>query len=244
MNTKTGKLVMSDLEVQTVRKNIKNIHIGVYPPNGRVRVAAPLKTTDDTIRLIVLSKIPWIRKQQDKFFRQKREAPREYVSGESHYFSGQRYILDLVRGPYYPKILITGKKRMNMFVSPDASQEERRRIMEKFYRQELRKMLDPEIKKWEEKLGVHASEVKIRKMKTKWGSANTGVGRIWFNLELAKKSQNCLSYVVLHELTHLKERRHNEHFKEIITSLMPNWRIYRDELNDLISGDEEWPCEI
>ena len=244
MNIKTGKLVMSDLEVQTIRKNIKNIHIGVYPPNGRVRVAAPLKTTDDTIRLIVLSKIPWIRKQQDKFAKQKREAPREYVSGESHYFSGQRYILDIIMGPYRPKILIAGKKRMNMFVHQDASQEECSRIMEKFYRRELRKMLDPEIKKWEEKLGVHAREVKIRKMKTKWGSANTGVGRIWFNLELAKKSQNCLSFVVLHELTHLIERHHNENFKEIVTSMIPNWRLYRDELNDLVSGDEEWPCEV
>ena len=244
MNTKTGKLVMSDLEVQTVRKNIKNIHIGVYPPNGRVRVAAPLRTTDDTIRLIVLSKIPWIRKQQDKFARQKRETPREYVSGESHYFSGQRYILNVIQGPYRPQILIAGKKRMNMFVRPDASQAERSRIMEKFYRRELRKMIESEIKKWEEKLGVYAKEVKIKRMKTKWGSANTGERRIWFNLELAKKSQNCLSYVVLHELTHLIERHHNERFKEIVTTMMPNWKLYRDELNDLVSGDEEWPCEV
>ena len=244
MNIKTGKLVMSELEVQTVRKNIKNIHIGVYPPNGRVRVAAPLRTTDDTIRLIVLSKIPWIRKQRDKFARQQRETLREYVSGESHYFSGQRYILNVIPGPYRPKILIAGKKRMNMFVSPDASQAERSRIMEKFYRRELRKMLESEIKKWEEKLGVYAREVKIKRMKTKWGSANTSERRVWFNLELAKKSRNCLSYVVLHELTHLIERHHNEHFKEIITSMMPNWRLYKDELNDLISGDEEWSCEV
>lgn len=244
MNIKTGKLVMSDLEVQTVRKNIKNIHIGVYPPNGRVRIAAPLRTTDDTIRLIVLSKIPWIRKQQDKFARQQRETPREYVSGESHYFLGQRYILNVIQGPYRPKILIVGKKRMNMFVCPDASQAERSRIMEKFYRRELRKMLESEIKKWEEKLGVYAKEVNIKRMKTKWGSANTNERRIWFNLELAKKSQNCLSYVVLHELTHLIERHHNEHFKEIITSMMPNWKLYRAELNDLVSGDEEWPCEV
>lgn len=244
MNTKTGKIMMSDLEVQTVRKNIKNIHIGVYPPNGRVRVAAPLRTKDETIRLIVLSKIPWIRKQQDKFVRQEREAPREYVSGESHYFLGQRYILNVIQGPYRPNILITGKKQMDMFVGPVTSLAERNKIMEKFYRQELRKELDCKIKKWEEKLGVYTNEVKIKKMKTKWGSANIKDRRVWFNLELAKKSQKCLSYVVLHELTHLIERHHNKHFKEIITSMMPNWKLYREELNNLISGDEEWLCEV
>ena len=244
MNIKTGKLVMSDLEVQTVRKNIKNIHIGVYPPNGRVRVAAPLNTTDETIRLIVLSKISWIRKQKDKFANQKRETPREYVSGESHYFMGQRYILNVIQGPYRARVLIAGKKRMNMFVNADTSISERGSIMERFYRRELRKAIDCEVKKWEEKLGVHAREIKIKRMKTKWGSANTRDGRIWFNLELAKKSKNCLSYVVLHELTHLIEKHHNGHFKEIMTSMMPNCNLYRDELNDSISGDEEWPYEV
>lgn len=244
MNIETGKLLMANIEVQTVRKNIKNIHIGVYPPNGRVRVAAPLRTTDETIRLIVLSKIPWIRKQQDKFARQERETPREYVTGESHYFLGQRYILNVIQGPYRTRILIAGKKHMNMFVRPNTSTIECSRIMERFYRRELRKALDSEVTKWEEKLGVYAREVKIKKMKTKWGSANTRESRIWFNLELAKKSENCLSYVVLHELTHLIEKHHNKHFKEIITSMMPNWKLYRDELNVLISGDEEWHCEV
>lgn len=244
MNIETGHILMAGLEVETVRKNIKNIHIGVYPPNGRVRVAAPLRTKDETIRMIVLSKIPWIRKQQDKFIRQERETPREYVSGESHYFLGQRYILNVIQGPYRQNILIAGKKQMNMFVRPLTSIMERNRIMEKFYRHELRKALDCEVKKWEEKLGVYANEVKIKKMKTKWGSANIKDRRVWFNLELAKKSQNCLSYVILHELTHLVERHHNKHFKEIITSMMPNWKLYRDELNNLISGDEEWSCEV
>ncbi len=240
MNTKAGKLVMADLEVQTVRKNIKNIHIGVYPPNGRVRVAAPLRTTDETIRLIVISKIPWIRKQRDKFARQERETPREYVTGESHYFMGQRYLLNIIQGPYRSSIQLNGMKRMDMYVNLHLNNEDRARIMESFYRMELSRSLDSLVQKWEEKLGVHADEIRIRKMKTKWGSANIRARRIWFNLELAKKSPNCISYVVVHELTHLIEKNHNKRFRGIIESVMPNWKHYRDELNSFISGDRDW----
>lgn len=240
MNTKTGKLVMADLEVQTVRKNIKNIHIGVYPPNGRVRVAAPLRTTDETIRLIVLSKIPWIRKQRDKFARQEREIPREYVTGESHYFMGQRYLLNVIWGPYRSHVQQSGIKHIDMYVNPKLSKEDRARIMERYYRLELSKLLDTLVPKWEEKLKVRANQVRIKRMKTKWGSANIKAKRLWFNLELAKKSPSCISYVVAHELTHLIEKNHNKNFKEIIESVMPNWRQYRDELNLFISGDEDW----
>ena len=240
MNTKTGKLVMADLEVQTVRKNIKNIHIGVYPPNGRVRVAAPLRTTDETIRLIVISKIPWIRTQRDKFTRQERETHREYVAGESHYFMGHRYLLNIVQGPYKGSVQLNGMKRMDMYVNPHLNNQDRARIMERFYRIELSRSLDSLVQKWEGKLGVHANEIRIKKMKTKWGSANIKAKRIWFNLELVKKSPNCISYVIVHELTHLIEKNHNKRFKGIIESVMPQWRQYRDELNSFISGDEDW----
>ena len=240
MNTKTSKLLMADLEVQTVRKNIKNIHIGVYPPNGRVRVAAPMRTTDETIRLIVLSKIPWIRKQRDKFARQERETQREYVTGESHHFMGQRYLLNVIQGPYRGRVELNGMKRMNMYVNPQLTNEDRARIMERFYRLELSRSLDSLVQKWEERLGVHANEVRIKRMKTKWGSANIKAKRIWLNLELAKKSPNCISYVVVHELTHLIEKNHSKRFKGIIESVMPNWRQYRAELNFLISGEEDW----
>ncbi len=240
MSIKIGKLVMAGLEVQTVRKNIKNIHIGVYPPNGKVRVAAPLRTTDETIRLIVLSKIPWIRKQKDKFARQERETHREFVTGESHYFMGQRYILNVIKGPYKSNVKLSSLKRMDMYANPQLSNIERGRIMDRFYRSELNILLDSLVRKWEDKIGVHANEVRIRRMKTKWGSANVKAKRIWFNLELAKKSPNCISYVVVHELTHLIEKNHNKRFKEILESVMPNWKQYRDELNSFISGDEDW----
>lgn len=243
MNIESGKLVLADIEVQTVRKNIKNIHIGVYPPKGRVRVAAPLRTTDETIRLIVLSKLPWIRKQMDKFARQERETTREYVTGESHYFLGQRYILNVVKGPYRNRVQLSSMKRMDMYINQKSSNNDRARVMKRFYRLELSKLLDSLVPKWEKKLGVHADQVRIKRMKTKWGSANIEARRVWFNLELAKKSYNCISYVVAHELTHLIEKNHSKRFKGIIESVMPNWKQYRGELNSFISGDEEWRSE-
>ena len=234
MITKEEKLVVSGLEVQAVHKDIKNIHVGVYPPYGRVRIAVPLYTTDEKIKLVIISKYKWISKQREKFLNQKRETPREYVTGESHYFMGQRYILDVVTGPYKGSIGITGKKRMAMYVSSNAGIEDRRKVMEMFYRVELAEELDKLIVKWEKSLSVQANEVRIRKMKTKWGSTNTKDKRIWIGLELAKKSRNCIEYVVVHELAHLIERNHNSKFKSIMDSALPNWKLLRDELNDFI----------
>ena len=234
MITREEKLIVSGLEVQAVHKDIKNIHVGVYPPNGRVRIAVPLYTTDEKIKLVIISKYKWIKKQREKFLNQKRETPREYITGESHYFMGQRYILDVITGPYRGNIEITGKKRMVMHVSPDAGIEHKRMVMERFYRAGLAEELDKAMVKWEERLNVHANEIRIRKMKTKWGSANTKDRRIWISLELAKKSPNCIEYVVVHELVHLIERKHNNKFKSVMDSTLPNWRLLRDELNDRI----------
>lgn len=234
MTTEEGKLIMSGLEIQAVRKDIKNIHVGVYPPNGRIRIAVPLGTTDEKIKLVIISKYNWIRKQREKFLNQKRETPREYVTGESHYFMGQRYILNVITGPYRGSIEITGKKHMAMYVSPDAGIQGRRKVMEGFYRAGLTEELNKDMVKWEERLGVYASEIRIRKMKTKWGSTNKKDKRIWISLELAKKSCNCIEYVVVHELAHLIERNHNNKFRSIMDTAMPNWKLLRDELNDLI----------
>ena len=234
MITREEKLIVSGLEVQAVHKDIKNIHVGVYPPNGRVRIAVPLYTTDEKIKLVIISKYKWIKKQREKFLNQKRETPREYITGESHYFMGQRYILDVVTGPYRGSMEITGKKRMAMYIGPDAGIEHKSMVMEKFYRAGLAEELDKDMAKWEERLNVHANEIRIRKMKTKWGSANTKDRRIWINLELAKKSPNSIEYVAVHELIHLIERKHNNKFKSIMDSALPNWMLLRDELNDVI----------
>jgi len=205
MNTKKTRTVICDLEIETVKKDIKNIHVGVYPPNGRVRVAAPLKTTDEAIKLLVISKMSWIKKQQLKFEGQERQTKREYVSGESHYFLGNRYRLNVIRTDAKPKIEIKSKTRIDMYVKPQASLEEKERLIDSFYRSELKKQIPKLLSKWQETTGLHIKEIKIKKMKTKWGTCNPKHQRIWLNLELGKKPLRCLEYVLVHEMTHLKE---------------------------------------
>ena len=150
--------------------------------------------------------------------------------------------MNVVNGTHRASVQLNGMKRMNMYVNPQLSKKDKARIMERFYRLELSRLLHSLVPKCEEKLNVHANQVRIKRMKTKWGSANIKAKRIWINLELAKKSPNCISYVVVHELTHLIEKNHNKHFKGIIETVMPNWRQYRDELNSFVSGDENWSC--
>ncbi len=240
MNTKKNRTVICDLEIETVKKDIKNIHVGVYPPDGRVRVAAPIKTTDEAIKLLVVSKMPWIKKQQLKFNLQERQTKREYVSGESHYFLGNRYRLNVIQSDVKPKIEIKRKTRIDMYVKQQASFEEKERLMNNFYRMELKKQIPTLVCKWEEITGLHAEEVKIKKMKTKWGTCNPKCGRIWLNLELAKKQGRCLEYVLIHELMHLKERQHNQHFQLLLKTYLPQWEQSKQELNSGILSYAQW----
>ena len=240
MNTKKTRTIICDLEIETVKKDIKNIHLAVCPPNGRVRVAAPLKTTDEAIKQLIISKMPWIKKQQTKFAFQERQTKREYISGESHYFLGNRYRLNLIQTADKPGIEIKSKTRITMYVKPKASIEEKQQLMDALYRSELKKIIPSLIGKWQEIMGLHAREVKIKKMKTKWGTCNPKCGRIWLNLELAKKPVRCIEYVLVHELTHLKEKHHNEHFQLLLRAYLPQWEQSKQELNSRILGYAEW----
>lgn len=240
MNTEENKIEICNLEIDTVRKDIKNIHLGIYPPNGRIRVAAPLKTTDETIKLLVISRMKWIQKQQLKFNRQERQTKREYVSGESHFFMGNRYLLNVVQTTSKPEVVIKRKTRIDMYVHPETTLKKREELMDKFYRSELKKRIPILVKKWEKITGVDVKEFKIKKMKTKWGTCNPKYQRVWFNLELAKKPLHCLEYVLVHEMTHFVERNHTKEFKLLLKSSMPNWTHYKDELNDGTLGYSKW----
>ena len=243
MVTRTMTTIVSDLQIETVKKDIKNIHLGVYPPNGRVRISVPLKTSDETIRLFIISKIPWIRKQKERFSKQQRQTKREYVTGESHYFFGKRYLLNVQRNSKQPKIEITKKKYLELYVKPNTIIKQKQRIFEQFYRNELEKIIPKLILKWEGKIGVKAKEVKIKKMKTKWGTCNSKDKRIWLNLELAKKPLRCIDYVFVHELVHLIERKHSERFVQLLESAYPKWQQSKDELNQGILSHFEWGCQ-
>jgi predicted metal-dependent hydrolase len=228
------------IDVETVKKDIKNIHVGVYPPNGRVRVAAPLKTTDETIKQIVLSKLYWIKKQQQKFNNQERQTKREYVSGESHYFMGNRYRLNVSHTDSRPRIEIKRKTRIDMYIKPQATRESKEKLIDDFYRQELKKQIPNLLNRWEKITGLKVKEVKIKKMKTKWGTYNSGRQRIWLNLELAKKPQRCLEYVLVHEMIHLIEKNHTEKFTAKLKEFLPNWMQTKVELNSAPLSYSKW----
>ena len=222
-----------DIRVTVYKKDIKNFHLNVLPPNGKVRVSVPKGVSDETVRLFVIKKYQWIKKHIEDFQNQERQTKREYVSGESHYFKGKRYILQIEHAKR-PKIEIKNKKYIYFYVPAHYTMHQRQNYYEKWLRKELKKELDILVPKWENVIGVKVNEVRIKKMKTKWGSCNPVAKRIWINLELIKKPQKYLEYVIVHELVHLLERKHNKRFREFMSKYMPDWEILRRQLNELI----------
>lgn len=218
--------------IEVEQKDIKNIHLSVYPPDGKVKIAAPLRMDKDTIRVFAINKLSWIRKQQQIFRNQEREPEREYITKESHYFQGKRYLLKIIEQNSKPKVVLK-YSYIELYIRPNTPTEKRQEIIEEWYRNEMKKNIPKMIEKWEKKIGVKINDFGIRKMQTKWGSCNIEAKRIWLNLELAKKPLVCLEYVIVHELVHLLERNHNDRFKNLMTEFMPKWRFYRDELNNL-----------
>lgn len=234
------QITVADLVIDVVRKDIKNLHLGVYPPNGRVRVAAPRKINDETVRLFVVSKLGWIKKQRLKFAGQERQGPRDYVSGESHYVAGDRYLLNVIYQPGPPNVVIRNKTYLDLYVRPGSDLSQRRRVLTEWYRRQLKAQIPPLLAKWQAVIGVEASEWGVKQMKTKWGTCNINARRIWLNLELAKKPTHCLEYIIVHELVHLLERLHNDRFMALMDKFMPPWRTYRDELNQLALDHADW----
>lgn len=228
------------MTVDVVRKGIKNLHLGVYPPHGRVRVAVPQALDDEAVRLAIVTRLGWIKRQQAKFQDQVRQSQREAVSGETHYYLGQRYRLRLHEGPWPSRVALRGKTILDLHVRPGTTPEDREQIIHRWYRERLKVLIPPLLEKWEKKLGVQVAAWGIKKMKTRWGTCNTDARRVWFNLELAKKHERCLEYLVVHELVHLLERHHNDRFKALLDKHQPHWRSIRDELNRAPLGHEKW----
>jgi len=233
-------ITISDLDVEVVRKPIKNLHLAVYPPDGRIRVAVPSKTTDDNVRLAVISKLSWIKRQRSDFAKQPRQTERIYVSGETHYVWGRKYLLDVQWRHGKHEVMIQNAKKITLFVKPGTSRENREKVFREWYREQLKAELPKLLDKWASKSGRTPTFCGIKKMRTKWGSCSTSTGRIWLNLELAKKPRECLEYIIVHELVHLWERNHNEAFKTRLEKLMPTWRLYRDRLKAEPLAHEDW----
>lgn len=234
------QIIINNIKIDVVRKNIKNIHLAVYPPTGRVRIAAPLNVNEDAIRLFAISKLGWIKRNQRKFENQDRETPREYRHRESHYFQGRRYLLNIVETDSKQKVIFKGKKFIELHIKPQTPTIKRYEILTDWYRKELKKQIPPIIEKWEKILKVKVSDWQVKRMKTMWGSCNIEKKRIWLNLELAKKPLTCLEYIIVHEMVHLLERHHNERFLYYMDTYLPNWRYLKSELNKLPVSHAEW----
>jgi predicted metal-dependent hydrolase len=222
-----------------VQKDIKNVHLSVYPPRGRVRIAAPSRMNLDTIRIYAISKLGWIKKQQTKLREAAREPAREYLTKESHYYLGKRYLLKVIVAKGTPKVSIR-HNRIELQVLPKSSKAKRKEILDAWYRERLRELVPNFIKEYEKSMKVQVAEFGIRKMKTKWGTCNIQAGRIWLNLELAKKPISCVEYIVVHEMVHLLERSHNARFIAYMDKHMPQWKSIKQELNRLPVSHVDW----
>ena len=230
------------MQVEVVRKAIKNLHLGIYPPGGRVRVATPLRVNDEAVRLLIATKLGWIRRQQARFIDQPRQSQREMVTGESHYVLGRRYRLRVMEGHAPPGVTIQGNTALILRVRPGAPAERRAEVLNQWYRRQLKVIVPERIAQWQPVIGVQVADWGIKRMKTRWGTCNITARRIWLNLELAKKPPQCLEYILIHEMVHLLERYHNDRFRKLMDRFLPQWRMYREELNRASLAHEDWSC--
>jgi predicted metal-dependent hydrolase len=242
VSTASAYLTIRGIDIDVIYKDIKNLHIGVYPPMGRVRVAAPLHLDDDRVRLAVIQRLPWIKKKREQLQSAERQSRREMVTGESHFVWGVRYRLKVVKRPGLAHVEVDGQ-RLLLYVPAAIDGDTRLALLQRWQREQLRAHIPALIAKWEPIIGRQVPRWSIRRMKTKWGSCNRETGHIWFNLELAKKHPDCLEYIVVHEMTHFHERTHNDRFVELMDKYLPNWRAVRAELNEAPLAKEEWVYE-
>jgi predicted metal-dependent hydrolase len=231
MHRKKYHIVVNGWQIEVVRKNIKYLHLWVYPPDGRTLVTTPLRVTDEEIRRFVDKHLVWIQQQKEKYAAQAPLIRPEFVTGERLYYRGQHYLLNVIVTEEKARLEIRHPNIMDLYIHPGSEIADRARIINHWYRQRLKEEIVPLIAKWEAEIGVKALEWRVRQMRTKWGTCNTRAKRIWLNLDLMKKPVHCLEYVLVHELVHLLERQHNDRFFAYMDHFMPLWRIYREELN-------------
>ena len=226
---KVTKLKYQNIDLEIIQKRIRHLHIRIRAPLGQVRVSAPLHVAMAKILQFIDSKIAWIKESQDKISKTKFEPKKKFLSGEEHNFFDKKYLLLIEEGA---KNLVTLSGDKIILQSKNTSAiKKRQKILEDFYRQELKKLVAEYIKKWEVKMSVSVKEFGIKKMKTRWGTCNIKDQRIWINLELAKKPLQCLEYIVVHEMNHLLEKNHTKRFHSLMDQFLVDWKVRKEKLN-------------
>ncbi len=235
----TTSFQIGDMTVQLTRKDVKNVHLSVHPPDGRVTLVTPKTTRPDVARAYAISKLGWIREQQRKLAAQARETPRQLVERESHYVWGRRYLMSVVYHDAKPSVRLD-YKRITLTVRPESDQAKRAEVLHEWHKSLLHEAIPHIIAKWEPRLDTTVNGYHLQRMKTKWGSCNHRAGHIRLNTELVKKPKDLLEYVVVHEMAHLLEPTHNQRFVTLLDQHYPTWREARAELNELPLGAEDW----
>jgi hypothetical protein len=233
------QITVGGVTVEVVLKDIRNVHLSVHPPTGRVTIAAPAHMSLDTVRLFAIAKVGWIRQQQNKLNQQDRETQREFLSRESHYVWGERYLMKVIEVDAPPTIELK-HSRLIFQIRQGMDTDKKKELLDGWYRELLREAMEPLFATWQEKIGAKANGVSVRRMKTKWGSCNPTAKTILLNTDLAKKPRECLEYIVVHEMVHLLEPTHNERFIKLMDLHMPKWQSYRQLLNSLPVRHENW----
>jgi predicted metal-dependent hydrolase len=233
-------LVVRGLPVDVVRRDVKHLHLAVYPPHGSVRLVVPTHVDNDAARLAVASRFGWIRRQQNRYQDQERQSSRKFVSGEAHYVWGRRYRLEVTTKPGAATVTLRNDGRLILTMPRRSTIHDRGEVLAKWYRQQLRAKAGLLVEKWSTSMDAAPNEWRIKRMKTRWGTCSQGAKRIWLNLELAKKSPRCLEFIIVHELVHLRERHHGARFQSLMHEWMPDWRQRREELNQAPLANEHW----
>lgn len=228
------EIVINDIDIEIIRKDIKSIRLSVHPPDGRVRLAVPKRMDEEAVRIFAISKLLWIKKQKSKFYLQKSEPARSFLSGENHYYFGNKYLLEVLETSGKQHVEIKNKGKINLYMRLNSTKEKREKVMTEWYRKQLKDVIPRYIEKWENIIDVKVEDWGVKQMKTKWGSCNIQAKRIWINLELAKKNPRCLEYLIVHEMVHFLERKHNDAFKAYMDKFLPDWKSSKAELNGLV----------
>lgn len=235
----TTRLDLGGILVDVVFKDIKNVHLSVYPPTGRVRISAPARMRLDTVRVFAIAKLDWIKEHQRKLRKQERETPREYLDRESHYLWGKRYLLKISESDEAPLVEVKGKHLL-LRVRPGADEQKKRELVEEWYRDQVKEAVPTMIAKWERRMDVKVAHLFVQRMKTKWGSCNPRSHSIRLNTDLAKKPLECVEYVVVHEMAHLIVRHHDDRFRKVMDECLPNWRQLQKMLNSAPLAHADW----
>ena len=236
----TDTIQLGEILIRVTKKEVKNVHLSVHPPEGRVTLTVPTTTRLDVARAYAISRLGWIRQQQEQLRSQAREAPRKFIERESHSIWGRRYLMTIRHADAKPTVTLD-HKRITLTVRPGADATNRAKVLHEWHKSLLHQVVPTIIRMWQPKLKVHVASYFLQRMKTKWGSCNPRAPRLWFNLGLVKVPADCIEYVVVHEMLHLVDRTHGARFVELLDARLPDWRERRARLNALPLAETNTP---